>query len=144
MWTLIIEASLCSCLCWPKYWALAEVQICKYLPLFGICITVAVVLRIGAVFVYATGTLFYSRSWSAPIKMLLAASANPPCVRGPIYEWNTKCKGQPVSLFHPLCIRCTAYLTPCRKAKQQTKMQTSVEEVKLFVEPLKFNMLKHQ
>lgn len=59
------------------------------LPLFSICITVAIILGVCAVPVDTTGTLLDARPRAAPVEMLLAASTNPPGVGGPIWEPNT-------------------------------------------------------
>ncbi len=60
----------------------------SYLPLFVVCVTVAVVLGVSAVPVDATGTFLDARPRAPPVEMLLAAPTHPPRVRGPV--WGAK------------------------------------------------------
>lgn len=72
-----------------KFYSLRLYACCDNLPLFSICITVAVVLGVRAVPVDATGTFLDAGPRAAPVEMLLAGSAYPPCVGGPIWRSNT-------------------------------------------------------
>lgn len=58
---------------------------CADVPLFAVSIAVAVVLGVRAVPVDATGALLDAGPRAPPVEVLLAAPANPPCVRGPIW-----------------------------------------------------------
>lgn len=53
-----------------------------------VCVTVAVVLGVGAVPVNATGTFLDAGTWAPPVEMLLVGAAHPPRIGRPIWEAN--------------------------------------------------------
>ena len=59
-----------------------------------VCVTVAVILGVGAVPVDATGTFLDAGPRAAPVEVLLAAPADPPRVRGPIWGAQTDTEKQ--------------------------------------------------
>lgn len=98
------------------------------LPLLVVCVTVAVVLGVGAVPVDATGTFLDARHWAPPVEVFLTALTHPPRVRGPIWgasKPQTR-KQQYVSSFQE------REEPKMMKIRAATSWQTFVEAVRLW------------